>query len=290
MINKIILGTVQFGLNYGVNNNDGKPSKKKVQNILDCAYSNGIRFLDTAEAYGDSQMRIGEYHTKSKNRFNVITKFFANSESLSKSILDRVNNNINNLSVKSLYCYMFHSFKDYKNYYPLYKKDLSVLKQKGKIKKIGVSVYMNDELNEVLKNNDIDLVQLPFNLLDNSKKREQILLKAKSLNIEIHSRSVFLQGLFFKDEKNIPSKLNKLRPYLSKLSDLVTKSKINDLALNYVCSKDYIDRVLIGVDNVDQLKRNIKSLDQCLTKNKFMEVDAIDVKNDFLLNPSNWKI
>ena len=74
------------------------------------------------------------------------------------------------------------------------------------------------------------------------------------------------------------------------MSNLVTKSKINDLALNYVCSKDYIDRVLIGVDNVDQLKRNIKSLDQCLTKNKFMEVDAIDVKNDFLLNPSNWKI
>tara|TARA_B100002052_G_scaffold293064_1_gene315611 strand:+ start:926 stop:1801 length:876 start_codon:yes stop_codon:yes gene_type:complete len=288
--NKLILGTVQFGLNYGINNNEGKPSKKKVKDILDYAYLNGIRFLDTAEAYGDSQIRIGEYHRLSTNKYNVITKFFPQAKNMSKKIYERVNNNISNLGINELYCYMFHSFKDYNDYFTIFKKDLNLLKQKGKIKKIGVSIYSNDELKVLIKNNDIDLVQLPFNLLDNSRKREKILLKAKSLNIEIHTRSVFLQGLFFKDQKNIPVQINKLIPYLKKINSLTTKSRLNDLALNYVYSKDYIDHVLIGVDNVDQLKSNINSLEKCSTKNKFAEIDKINVKDYLLLNPSNWKL
>ena len=255
MNSKLILGTVQFGLNYGINNIVGKPSKKNIKSILDSAYNNGIQLLDTAEAYGDSQNKIGEYHNNSTNKFNVITKFSSNAEGFSLNIIERVHNNLKILDVDKLYCYMFHSFDDFENHFENYRKELRLLKKNGIIDNIGVSVYTNNELESVLKFDEISLVQLPFNLLDNDNKRGDILKKAKVKGIEIHTRSVFLQGLFFKKISELGDKIKPLEPYLRSLNDLCDKDyKINDLALNYVCNKKNIDRVLIGVDNVFSVK------------------------------------
>jgi aryl-alcohol dehydrogenase-like predicted oxidoreductase len=289
MNSKLILGTVQFGLNYGVNNTVGKPSKENIKSILDSAYNNGIQLLDTAEAYGDSQNKIGEYHNNSTNKFNVITKFSSNAEGFSLNIIKRVHNNLKILDVDKLYCYMFHSFDDFENYFDNYRKDLLLLKKHGIIDNIGVSVYTNNELESVLKFDEISLVQLPFNLLDNDNKRRSILKKAKIKGIEIHTRSVFLQGLFFKKTSELGDKIKPLEPYLRSLNDLCDKDyKINDLALNYVCNKKNIDRVLIGVDNVVQLKANIASEKRNIQKEIFKKIEAIDVKEIELLNPSNW--
>jgi len=289
MNSKLILGTVQFGLNYGINNIVGKPSKKNIKSILDSAYNNGIQLLDTAEAYGDSQNKIGEYHNNSTNKFNVITKFSSNAEGFSLNIIERVHNNLKILDVDKLYCYMFHSFDDFENHFENYRKELRLLKKNGIIDNIGVSVYTNNELESVLKFDEISLVQLPFNLLDNDNKRGDILKKAKVKGIEIHTRSVFLQGLFFKKISELGDKIKPLEPYLRSLNDLCDKDyKINDLALNYVCNKKNIDRVLIGVDNVFQLKANIVSEKRNIQKEIFKKIEAIDVKEIELLNPSNW--
>ena len=289
MISKLILGTVQFGLDYGINNTIGKPSKQNIKLILDTAYNNGINLLDTAEAYGDSQKRIGEYHNNSTNKFNVITKFNSKAKEFSLSIIDRVYDNLKILDVDKLYCYMFHSFDDFENYFKKYRKDLLLLKKHGIIDNIGVSVYTNNELKSVLKFDEISLVQLPFNLLDNDNKRGSILKKAKVKGIEIHTRSVFLQGLFFKKTSELGDRIKPLEPYLRSLNDLCDKDyKINDLALNYVCNKKNIDRVLIGVDNVYQLKANIVSEKRNIQKEIFKKIEAIDVKEIELLNPSNW--
>jgi aryl-alcohol dehydrogenase-like predicted oxidoreductase len=289
MNSKLILGTVQFGLNYGINNIVGKPSKKNIKSILDSAYNNGIQLLDTAEAYGDSQNKIGEYHNNSTNKFNVITKFSSNAEGFSLNIIERVHNNLKILDVDKLYCYMFHSFDDFENHFENYRKELRLLKKNGIIDNIGVSVYTNNELESVLKFDEISLVQLPFNLLDNDNKRGDILKKAKVKGIEIHTRSVFLQGLFFKKISELGDKIKPLEPYLRLLNDLCDKDyKINDLALNYVCNRKNIDRVLIGVDNVFQLKANIVSEKRNIQKEIFKKIEAIDVKEIELLNPSNW--
>ena len=289
MNSKLILGTVQFGLNYGINNIVGKPSKKNIKSILDSAYNNGIQLLDTAEAYGDSQNKIGENHNNSTNKFNVITKFSSNAEGFSLNIIERVHNNLKILDVDKLYCYMFHSFDDFENHFENYRKELRLLKKNGIIDNIGVSVYTNNELESVLKFDEISLVQLPFNLLDNDNKRGDILKKAKVKGIEIHTRSVFLQGLFFKKISELGDKIKPLEPYLRSLNDLCDKDyKINDLALNYVCNKKNIDRVLIGVDNVFQLKANIVSEKRNIQKEIFKKIEAIDVKEIELLNPSNW--
>ena len=289
MNSKLILGTVQFGLDYGVNNTAGKPSKENIKSILDTAYNSGIQLLDTAEAYGDSQNKIGEYHNNSTNKFNVITKFSSNAEGFSLNIIERVYNNLKILDVDKLYCYMFHSFDDFNKYFEKYRKDLLILKRDGIINNIGVSLYSNDELESVLKFNEITLVQLPFNLLDNNNKRGNIIKKVKAKGIEIHTRSAFLQGLFFKNTSEFTVKIKPLEPYLNLLNDLCDEDyKMNDLALNYVCNQKNIDKVLIGVDNVHQLESNILSEKKNIKKELTNNIEAIDVEETKLLNPSNW--
>jgi len=289
-MSKLVLGTVQFGLNYGINNFKGKLNSKEIKQTLDLAYENKILTLDTAEIYGDSHERIGEYHKKNQKKFKIISKYSSLRNDLPKNIIDRVAKNLTILNSRMLYCYMFHNFKDYKHLFELYRGDLLYLKRNGLINKLGVSLHSNKEITEVIKNDEIDLIQLPFNLLDNSNARAGVLKKAKKSGIEIHTRSVFLQGLFFKDPNKLMGNLTILRDDLCKINRLVSSKNISDLALNYACSKDYIDSVLIGVDGVDQLKANIECVQNNACKNIHSKVDEIVVKNRFMLNPSNWKV
>ena len=237
MNNKLILGTVQFGKKYGINNSCGLPSFKQVQEILEYAYEKGIDTLDTAEAYGLSHERIGKFHENSKKKFKIITKYSPQNKVLSKNIFERVLDNIMKMNVDYLYGYMFHSFKDYKIYFNKFKDELMELRTLNKIKKIGVSLHSNDEITQVLKNEEIDLIQLPFNMLDNSFNRKKILKICKKNGLEIHTRSSFLQGLFFKDIENLSGNLIYLKNDLRKIKQLISnENNINKIALKYYLS------------------------------------------------------
>ena len=285
---KIILGTVQFGLDYGINNKIGKPDNNEVKSILDYAFDNKINFLDTAEAYGNSHERIGEYHANSRNKFKVITKFSSSRLDLPKNISQRINHHLKILNIDSIYCYLFHNYDDFNKYFNLFKIELLELKKIGLIKKIGVSLHYNQNINDVLKFKDIDLIQLPFNLLDNNSKRETIFLKARELGVEIHTRSTFLQGLFFKDIDSIQGKLSVLKKHLKELKKIVHKNEINNLAINYAYSNTNIDAILLGVDSLNQLKNNISCINNNKFNDLFSDIDQIIVKEDNLLNPANW--
>ena len=287
-MSKIILGTVQFGLDYGINNNNGKPNFNEVKSIFDYAYNNNINFLDTAEAYGNSHEIIGNYHEDSDNKFQVTTKYCSARLDLPKNISDRINHHLKILNVNNLYCYMFHNYDDFKNYFNLFKLELLELKNRGIIKKIGVSLHSNHNINDILENKEIDLIQLPYNLLDNKSKREKVFLKAREKGIEIHTRSTFLQGLFFKDLDTIKGRLGVLKKYLLELKRLVNKNEINSLALSYVCSNANIDGILLGVDSVSQLKNNLSCINDDKFKDIIENIDSINVKEENLLNPANW--
>lgn len=288
---KIILGTVQFGLDYGINNSSGKPSDEQIKKILDYAGSSGIRILDTAEAYGDSQTRIGDYHKTSNVTFDIITKYTRSRNDLPDNLIDRVKNNLKQLGVKKLYCYMFHNFHDYSLLLTEFKDELTYLKSSGLVDRIGVSLHSNEEIERVILDPSIDLIQLPFNLLDNSYQRKEILQMAKRRGLEIHTRSVFLQGLFFKDSFEENMKLKILRDYLTPIFESIHSEERNDLALNYAYRKDFIDGILLGVDNVYQLKNNLEIIKSSNVINMtiFDEIDQIKVKETNLLNPVNWK-
>lgn len=287
---KIILGTVQFGLNYGINNVNEKPSETDIKNILDCAFNHNINLLDTAEAYGNAQEVIGIYHQNSSNKFNVITKYSNSKSDLPTNLIERVKYNIKTLNVDQLYCYMFHSYTDFESYYPNFQNDIIILKKQGLIQKFGVSVYTNKEIEELLKYDIIDVIQLPFNLLDNSKQRSSTLKKIKAKGIEIHTRSVFLQGLFFKDANTLSEKIQPIKNDLKTINNLakINGIEIADLALNYVHTQDLIDKILIGVDNVDQLNKNLKALNSPISSEILNKIDNLNVENKLLLNPSNW--
>ena len=292
MNSKLILGTVQFGLHYGINNTIGKLTEDQVFELLETAYELGIKTLDTAEAYGNAHSIISSFHKQSKKRFNIISKYSSSNFDYPIDLVERIQVHCSNFNVNYLEGYMFHSYNDFKININNEPNVLENIKNSGLVKKIGVSAYSNDEIEDLLNFKNINLIQLPFNLFDNEYQRKEILEKAKKRNIEIHTRSVFLQGLFFKDFNTLTNCLLPLKNNLSELSLILKNNNISieSLALNYPLNKTYIDKVLIGVDSLEQLKKNIKATENDFDKSIYEEIDCIQIKNTKLLNPSNWKI
>lgn len=287
-MSKIILGTVQMGLDYGINNELGKISLDDSHRILLNAHVSGIKALDTAEAYGNAHKVIGEFHKSYPNyRFNIVTKVPHSIEE--NSIEIKIKEYLEDLEVNCLEILMFHSFDSFKsNQFTVDK--LLELKSKGLINHIGVSVYTNDQLEYLLDKDDITVVQLPFNLLDNYSVRGDLLEELKLKGKIIHSRSAFLQGLFFKkiNDENIIVK--KLQSELGILNEIAIHSNcsMEELALSYCLHQKNIDNVIIGVDSVDHLNKNIKASSYKIEEDTIQKIDSIKIKDTDLLNPSLW--
>jgi aryl-alcohol dehydrogenase-like predicted oxidoreductase len=286
--NKLILGTVQMGLPYGINNNSGKISLQNSIEILEYAFNNGIETLDSAESYGNAHEVIGIFHDQNPNKiFRVITKL---PHQVNDDIVKKVDGYLKELKVNQLETLMFHSYASYEDNIGNFSV-LKRLKLDKKIKTIGVSVYTNNEIEKVILNDDIDIIQLPFNLFDNTNLRSDILMKAKSKGKIIHTRSALLQGLFFKDlnsTNKIAQKLKKELAFISEISRNENTS-ISALALSYCLLQKTIDNVLIGVDSLSQLEDNIKSISYKITPQTIEHINTIKIKNLDMLNPSLWK-
>ena len=289
MSSKLILGTVQFGLKYGINNTIGKLKKDEVLSLLKVAYSSGIRVLDTAEAYGNAHQLIGNYHKKQeKFKFKIITKFPHDiKHNLIKS---KVLEYLDIMYVKTLDVIMFHSFDSFQSNYNVIK-TLNELKFDGLINNIGVSVYTNTQLESLLNEDLITVVQLPFNLLDNSNVRGDLINQLKIKGKIIHTRSAFLQGLFFKNTSEDMSIVQALKPHLKILNKITKKQgcTMEELALSYCIKQKNIDNIIIGVDSLSQLNANIKAAAYEVNEEAFKCINKIDVENIDLLNPSLWK-
>ena len=286
-IHKLILGTVQFGIDYGINNPTGKPNEVEVEKIIMRAYEAGIRCLDTAEAYGTAHHIIGNFHRKHPDfRFDIITKIPAN---FNGSFSAKIESYLSELNVDSLKSFLFHSFDSYrKNKQEVVK--LNSLKTDHKIDSIGVSAYTNLQIEEILQDELIDVVQLPFNLLDNMNLRGEILGKINDKGKIVHTRSAFLQGLFFVEPDNDNRIVKTLKPELDYLQKVATGNNISmqKLAINYCLQQPLIQNVLIGVDNLDQLNQNLSDAGYLLPSNLIKQIDEITVNDVDLLNPSLW--
>jgi len=289
MKSKLILGTVQLGLNYGINNKTGKVSINDCAKILSDSFQSGIKTLDTAEIYGDSHKIIGDFHRRNNNiKFDIITKFHKDFKI--ESIEDKVYSYIEVLAVNHIEVLMFHSFESYKSN----KNALNLLiklKLRGIINHIGVSLYNNEDIEAILDDNTISLVQLPFNLLDNISLRGELISKLKQRGKIVHTRSAFLQGLFFKKLDDTNTIVQNLLFELTFLNNIREKlnCSIEELALGYCLQQENIDNVIIGVDSSSQLNYNFKASKFTLDKTILNLIDNIKVKNIDLLNPTMWK-
>lgn len=275
-MSKLILGTVQFGLQYGVNSS-GRPNKNSVKEILKEAYNGGINTLDTSSAYGDSEIILGEC-INYQQEFKIVSKYPKGNV----SVKNMFEGSLNRLKVNRLYGYLLHHFDLYKDN-PKIWNDFINLKESGYVQKIGFSLYFPEELELILENGvTFDLIQIPYNIFD--KKFAPYMMELHEKGIEIHVRSTFLQGLFFKDRNSLSEKLMPMQKYLYQMDEYSKETglSISEIALNYNLQNPYIDGVLIGVDDVFQLKTNLSSI-----KGNKIDVE-IDVKEKDLLNPVNW--
>lgn len=275
-MSKIVLGTAQFGLQYGINS-AGRPNEKDVRDILKEAYRGGVSIIDTSSAYGNSEDILGR-SVSIGEEFKIVSKYPKGKVSVSEMF----NGSLNRLKMKRLYGYLLHHFEVYKNN-PAVWNEFEALKNSERVRKIGFSLYTPEELEIIMDHHiSFDLIQIPFNIFD--RKFLPYMKELHEKGIEIHVRSTFLQGLFFKDRNALPEKLIPMKKYLLQLDEFSkgTGLSISEIALNYNLQNPYIDGVLIGVDNVMQLQMNMSAI-----KNTFIDLN-IDVKEKYLLNPVNW--
>jgi aryl-alcohol dehydrogenase-like predicted oxidoreductase len=271
-LSKIVLGTVQFGLDYGVSNELGKPDKSAVREILDFALENNITTLDTASAYGDSESVLGDYGI---DNFQIVTKFLPLD--IEKGIENSFQESLTKLQTKAIYGYLAHRADSIDiNTWSF----LNELKESGQVKKIGYSLQSIDEFDRAYEKGFLpDLIQVPFNLLDNRFKA--LCLDLKKDGVEIHTRSTFLQGLFFLRPNQLESFIE-VKDIIVNLQHFY-KDQLAQHLLNYVLQQDFIDKVVIGVQSKKQLAQNICALE--VSK----EIKDLDMEfSESILNPALW--
>ena len=289
MKTKIAIGTVQFGLDYGINNKRGILGSKELTDLLSFAHENDINILDTAYNYGNSEKRLGEILDGFKLGFDLISKApkGTNSENFSKYF----DESLERLKIKSFYGYLIHDFTDFE-------KDkkignlLNEQKEKSKVQNIGFSLYYPEQLEKLFEAKiSFDLIQIPYNLID--RRFEKYFEELKRNNVEIHIRSVFLQGLFFMNPDELPSRLKPFEELLKKLIILknVISRNIENIAINFAYQNKFIDYVVVGVEDQNQLSKNMNEVKNNLSDTHLQllcnELEEIKVPIE-LLNPSNW--
>uniref|UniRef100_UPI0040472D18 aldo/keto reductase n=1 Tax=Algoriphagus sp. TaxID=1872435 RepID=UPI0040472D18 len=281
---KLALGTVQFGLNYGINNTSGIPVTDELIDLFNLAAKEKIEYLDTAHGYGDAEIKIGKF---ADNRFKVISKF---SKCVSEQVLlNQFEQTLQSVKQHRIYGYMAHNANDLIERAELWDAMLA-LKNKNRVEKIGYSLYTPEQLELLLLKGMVpDIVQLPYSLLD--RKFESCFAKLKNVGTEIHVRSVFLQGLYFIGANHLPVKLLALKNSLNELNSICEDKGVSrgSLALNFVAGNPLIDKVVIGVDSAFQLKENIELVDRWVPDEELIDsVKKIEVSHPELLNPVNW--
>ena len=290
-IKKLGLGTVQWGLPYGIANQQGITTPASVTKLLTAARRHGIEVLDTASSYGKSETVLGENEL---DGFKVITKTPSfTSQRITNAEIDQLcetfYRSLTLLNVKKVYGLLIHHADNL--LIPDGEKllaEMANLKKEGLIQKIGVSVYDSSQVDSVLKIFNPDLVQLPLNVFDQRMLESGHLELLKSRGTEIHVRSVFLQGLLLMPLNDVPSFFKPIYPSLVRWSDAAREQGFtpHQAAIAFVKNMPHVDTVLVGLESFPQLN---DCLDSFSTDRKF-DASGLACNDPVFVNPSMWKI
>lgn len=284
---KLALGTVQFGIPYGIANKQGQVLAAEARAILDLARANKIQTIDTAIAYGESEKVLGEMPL---DDFEIITKLPAvpnNCQNIQNWVDKELNNSFSRLKVSSVNALLLHRPEDLLSKFGgnLYKA-LQKTKEEGLVKRVGISIYSPCELEQLTKRFQFDLVQAPFSIIDNRLEKSGWLEKLASTNTQIHARSVFMQGLLLMPDTLRPIKFNRWAPLWTLWHEWLEETGLTPLqaCLRYVLSVPEIEKVVVGVDSAEQLSEIIMAAQGDIPK-PLSELVCSDIN---LLNPSLW--
>jgi len=284
---KIALGTVQFGLPYGITNQKGQVSFHEAEAILNMALTNGVDTLDTAIAYGVSETRLGEIGVK---QWKVVTKLPAAPEScrdVHSWVLAAVQDSLMRLKIDRLHGLLLHCPDQllHDSGKALFQA-MDALKTNHLVQKIGISIYGPKELDALCKHYPFDIVQMPFNVLDRRLIHSGWLSRLYAQETEIHVRSVFLQGLLLMQPEDRPRKFKRWQSLWEHWDAWLKEKAVSPLmaCIQYAMSIPEISKVIVGVDSVNQLKEILQ-----VAAGSISGVPDNLCCNDInLINPSCW--
>ncbi|MGM8871894.1 aldo/keto reductase [Psychrobacter sp. 2Y5] len=284
---KLALGTAQFGLPYGVANMTGKASSATVKEIIDIARAADITMLDTAISYGDSEAVLGQQNLTTFNLVSKLPEVPHDCLNIEKWVRAQVRVSLKRLQASKLHGLLLH--RPAQLLEPvgeaLYR-SLLRLKEQGLVDHIGVSIYSPNELFQLLKSFDFDVVQAPVSLFDRRMEHTDMLSQLKKAGVAIHSRSAFLQGLLLMPSAKIPVYFTPWLPLIKAYHDWLAEQNLSALqaCLSYLTQQVDIDKVIVGVDNAHQLQ-------QIITASSLPKIaipERLYCTDEDLLNPSRW--
>lgn len=289
---KLALGTVQFGLEYGITNTHGQTSAAECHEILTLAKNLGISTLDTSCSYGNAESVLGNYPDLAKH-FNVITKSPAFSEAkITSQHVTKIRESIERscclLNTPVLAGVLVHQCDDiFKPGGEAIYQALMHQKSLGNIKKIGVSVYHQKQIEQVIKHFDVDIIQLPFNIFDQRLLHDGTLATLAQRDIDIHARSVFLQGLFFTSPAALPDFFSSAKKPLLNLKAYAEQQGITiaELALGFVKGFPQIKEIICGVNTSMQLIELINAFQKKVT---LPNTSQFAITDENIVSPVNW--
>lgn len=290
MKNRIMLGTAQFGQKYGIASGYKQVSQTEVLNILNLSRDNAITWIDTAGVYGSAEQVLGAIEGISE--FNIVTKVhLGQGKDPPEKMIDRVKKSIEDLRVSSIYGVLAHDPRDllkegrrnevFKTMYKI--KDL------GLVKKIGVSVASPEQADEISRLFNIDLIQIPCNIIDQRFVKSGTINRLVDRGVEIHARSIFLQGLLLMDSEKLDPYFNEIRDSLTGLKSYATEQgvSVRKLAIEYAKSVAGVDRIIFGTDSAEQLAQIITDYHHPFSASK--DFDKFCINDERFIVPSNWK-
>jgi hypothetical protein len=281
---QLALGTVQFGLDYGIANQAGQVELSAMQQILSQAWHNNINVLDTAQAYGNAETRIGDYCQHHPDQaFKIVTK-------LSGASANNISLSLQRLQQHKIYALLLHNIDDLqKSGHSHLWQSLCDLKMQGTICKLGASIYHPQDIDFLLENFDIDVIQLPLNIFDQRVLASGQLQRLQQRNIEIHIRSVFLQGLLLMPFELAAQKHPPATKALQQFHAYCDDHQLTPLSacLQFIHQQSAISQVIIGAQTLAQLNEILGAW-QTAKNAAPMDFSWCSQSDLAIIDPSRW--
>jgi aryl-alcohol dehydrogenase-like predicted oxidoreductase len=289
---KIIIGGAQLGMNYGIANHNGQIAENEAKKIFNLAHSMKIDMIDTAFQYGSSESVIGKI---ANSNFKIITKLSPlpiNINHLADYVKNQFFLSLDRLKRKSCEGLLVHHAEDLLGARgaSLYEVLLE-LKYLNRVKKIGISVYSPEQIYPLVDRFKLDIIQFPINLFDQRFLQNNLLENLKNYGIELHARSIFLQGLLLIDNSNISSYFNAIKPALNSLKKECQEKgiKLREALIEFVASIYHIDYCIFGIDSFQQFQEIVNDFINCDSVCRIQSKKYIC--NDInIINPMNWRV
>ncbi len=295
---QLCLGTVQFGLDYGIIGQKKPPLEYSVK-CLDYATQNGISAIDTATAYGTAEEVTGAFLAKKtipRDKLFISTKFLPNilddcsPEDFERVIRKNLQRSLRTLHLDYVDAYLLHSARY--AFRPDILAALAIMQKEGLARKVGVSVYEPEEAMACFASQYVDFIQAPYSIFDHRMKKSGVLAAAEKSGCELHTRSAFIQGLILLNEDQVPPYLEKAKPVVRKIGRICKETGVSRIALamGYVKRETAISHLVFGVDSLEQLKEDIQLFQQDLRPSLLTEMDqAFEGIEAGIVMPSLWK-